>query len=107
MDQSGLYAMETAIKDLNASGKQVLMTIIQPQPMKLMRKLKIIYPAIDKLLILGRVTSGKGGDIILEEAGRVIRTQFPEYNVEFAIPDEKNRRHGQAVAAASLPVVQA
>ena len=42
MDQSGLYAMETAIKDLNASGKQVLMTIIQPQPMKLMRKLKII-----------------------------------------------------------------
>ena len=65
------------------------------------------YPAIDKLLILGRVTSGKGGDIILEEAGRVIRTQFPEYNVEFAIPDEKNRRHGQAVAAASLPVVQA
>ena len=42
MDQSGLYAMETAIKDLNASGKQILMTIIQPQPMKLMRKLKII-----------------------------------------------------------------
>lgn len=42
MDQSGLYAMETAIKDLNASGKQVLMTIIQPQPMKLMRKLNII-----------------------------------------------------------------
>lgn len=42
MDQSGLYAMETAIKDLNASGKQVLMTIIQPQPMKLMKKLKII-----------------------------------------------------------------
>lgn len=42
MDQSGLYAMETAVKDLQASGKQVLMTIIQPQPMKLMRKLKII-----------------------------------------------------------------
>ena len=63
--------------------------------------------AIDKLLILGRVTSGKGGDIILEEAGRVIRTQFPEYHVEFAIPDEKNRRHGQAVAAASLPVIPA
>lgn len=65
------------------------------------------YPAIEKLLILGRVTSGKGGDIILEEAGRVIRTQFPEYHVEFAIPDEKNRRHGQAVAAASLPVIPA
>ncbi|MBR2425162.1 MAG: ROK family protein [Lentisphaeria bacterium] len=63
------------------------------------------YPAIEKLLILGRVTSGKGGDIILQEAGDVIRKEFPEYKVEFAIPDEKNRRHGQAVAAASLPMI--
>lgn len=63
------------------------------------------YPAIEKLLILGRVTSGKGGDIILEEAGKVLKSQFPEYNVEFAIPDEKNRRHGQAIAAASLPMI--
>ena len=62
------------------------------------------YPAIDKLLILGRVTSGKGGDIIMEEAGKVIRNEFPEYKLEFAIPDETNRRHGQAVAAASLPM---
>ena len=62
------------------------------------------YPAIDKLLILGRVTSGKGGDIIMEEAGKVIKNEFPEYNLEFAIPDETNRRHGQAVAAASLPM---
>ncbi|MBP5372479.1 MAG: SulP family inorganic anion transporter [Bacteroidales bacterium] len=42
MDQSGLYAMETAIADLQKSGKRVLMTIIQPQPMKMMRKLGII-----------------------------------------------------------------
>lgn len=63
------------------------------------------YPGIEKLLILGRVTSGKGGDIILEEAGKVLKNEFPEYNVEFAIPDEKNRRHGQAIAAASLPMI--
>ena len=63
------------------------------------------YPAIEKLLILGRVTSGKGGDIILEEAGNVLKKEFPEYKVEFAIPDEKNRRHGQAIAAASLPMI--
>ncbi|MBR5434257.1 MAG: SulP family inorganic anion transporter [Bacteroidales bacterium] len=42
MDQSGLYAMETAIKDMQASGKRVLMTIIQPQPRKMMTKLGII-----------------------------------------------------------------
>ena len=36
---------------------------------------------------------------------KVIKTEFPEYNVEFAIPDETNRRHGQAVAAASLPMI--
>lgn len=42
MDQSGLYAMETAVKDLQARGKMVLMTIIQPQPMYMLRTLNVI-----------------------------------------------------------------
>lgn len=42
MDQSGLYAMETAIKDLQAQGVTVLMTIIQPQPMYMLTKMKVI-----------------------------------------------------------------
>lgn len=42
MDQSGAYAMETAIKDLQAQGIKVLMTIIQPQPGYLMRRMHII-----------------------------------------------------------------
>ena len=42
MDQSGLYAMETAIKDLQAKGVTVLMTIIQPQPMYMLTKTKLI-----------------------------------------------------------------
>ncbi len=42
MDQSGLYAMETAIKDLQESGKVVLMTIIQPQPMYMLKTLNVI-----------------------------------------------------------------
>ena len=42
MDQSGLYAMETAIKDLQAKGMTVLMTIIQPQPMYMLRTMKVI-----------------------------------------------------------------
>ena len=42
MDQSGLYAMETAIKDLQARGITVLMTVIQPQPMYMLRTLNVI-----------------------------------------------------------------
>lgn len=42
MDQSGLYAMETAIKDLQANGAIVLMTIIQPQPFYMLQKMKLI-----------------------------------------------------------------
>lgn len=45
MDQSGLYAMETAIKDLQDRGITVLMTIIQPQPMYMLTSMKLI-PAI-------------------------------------------------------------
>ena len=42
MDQSGLYAMEEAIKDIQARGAQVLMTIIQPQPMYMLKNMKLI-----------------------------------------------------------------
>jgi predicted NBD/HSP70 family sugar kinase len=57
------------------------------------------------LLILGRVTSGTGGDIILERAREVLKTEFPAFskNLKLHVPDEKSKRVGQAVAAASLP----
>ncbi|MDY3064007.1 MAG: SulP family inorganic anion transporter [Bacteroidaceae bacterium] len=42
MDQSGLYAMETAIKDLKNRGIEVLMTIIQPQPMYMLKAMNCI-----------------------------------------------------------------
>ena len=42
MDQSGLYAMEEAVKDLQSRGVQVLMTIIQPQPMYMLTTHKVI-----------------------------------------------------------------
>ena len=45
MDQSGLYAMETAIKEIQSRGATVLMTIIQPQPMYMLRRMNVI-PAI-------------------------------------------------------------
>jgi predicted NBD/HSP70 family sugar kinase len=57
------------------------------------------------VLILGRVTSGEGGDMILDGAKEVLKTEFPELaaQIAFHIPDEKDKRHGQAIAAASLP----
>jgi len=57
------------------------------------------------LLFLGRVSSGQGGDIILEEARRVLDLEFPELSktIKFQTPDEKTKRHGQAIAAATLP----
>ena len=60
---------------------------------------------ITSLLILGRVTSGEGGDIIIEEAEKVLATEFPELRIKLVVPDEKTKRHGQAVAAASLAAV--
>jgi predicted NBD/HSP70 family sugar kinase len=59
----------------------------------------------DHVLILGRVTSGKGGDLIIEGGRELLRREFPELasRVSFHVPDEKDKRHGQAVAAASLP----
>ena len=62
---------------------------------------------IKNLLILGRVTSGEGGEIILAEAERVLKTEFPELaeKITFRTPDEKFKRHGQAVIAASLPEI--
>ncbi|PHX79931.1 MAG: transcriptional regulator [Opitutia bacterium] len=55
------------------------------------------------LLIMGRVTSGQGGTIIIEQANHVLRDEFPELRIDLVVPDEKDRRHGQAIAAASLP----
>ena len=57
------------------------------------------------VLIMGRVTSGDGGSIILSKAQEVLKKEFPELEekVKLHLPDESSRRVGQAVAAASLP----
>jgi len=57
---------------------------------------------IRNLLILGRVTSGEGGAVIIAEAEKVLVSEFPELRIKLVVPDEKTKRHGQAVAAASL-----
>ena len=64
------------------------------------------YP-LENVLILGRVTSGEGGAIILDEAQRILNSCYPEVaqTVHFHTPSERDKRHGQAIAAASLPVL--
>ncbi|HNV03656.1 MAG TPA: hypothetical protein PLE61_01340 [Vicinamibacterales bacterium] len=59
------------------------------------------------VLILGRVTSGRGGTLILDGAKRVLADEFPDLaaRVNIQLPDEKSRRVGQSIAAASLPAI--
>jgi len=59
----------------------------------------------DSLLILGRVTTGRGGDVVLDKAREVLQAEFPDLaaKIKLHVPDEKSKRVGQAVAAASLP----
>ncbi|MCX7599733.1 MAG: ROK family protein [Armatimonadetes bacterium] len=65
------------------------------------------YPA-RHVLLLGRVMSGKGGTVILGKAREVLADEFPDlhHRLSLHLPDEWTRRLGQAVAAASLPVVK-
>lgn len=65
------------------------------------------FHVLRHVLVLGRVTSGVGGDIILSKAREVLATEFPEWADPIALhmPDEKEKRHGQAIAAASLPIL--
>ena len=59
---------------------------------------------IKHVLILGRVTSGKGGDTILDVCKKTLKLEFPEYSsFDISMPSEYMRRVGQSIAAASLP----
>ena len=57
------------------------------------------------VLLLGRVMSGKGGDLLLATCRKVLDEEYPEYadQILLTLPDEKFRRVGQSMAAASLP----
>jgi len=66
-----------------------------------------VFYRFRNLLLLGRVLSGPGGAIIVEKAGQVLRAEHPATaaRVRIHLLDEKSRRVGQAVAAASLPEI--
>ena len=62
---------------------------------------------LQHVLVLGRVTSGTGGDLIVGGARAVLLEEFPELaeHIQIHVPDEQDKRHGQAIAAASLPAL--
>ena len=57
------------------------------------------------VLLLGRVMSGKGGDILIETCEKVLKDEYPDIADKFQLklPDEYFRRVGQSMAVASLP----
>ena len=57
----------------------------------------------DALLIMGRVTSGEGGQVMIDKARAVLADEFPELSIDVIQPSEQDKRHGQAIAAGSLP----
>ncbi len=65
------------------------------------------FYTLKHVLILGRCTSGDGGPLIVEGANKVLEEEFPELaaSVNVQLPDEKARRVGQSIAAASLPAI--
>ena len=62
---------------------------------------------IEYMMLLGRVMSGKGGDTILRVCNEILSDEYPELAAKCSVtlPDEKMRRVGQSVAAASLPQI--
>ena len=60
------------------------------------------------VLLLGRVMGGKGGNILLDSCKKALEEEYPEFaKLDISLPDEKNRRVGQSIAAASLPADRA
>jgi len=59
---------------------------------------------VDHVMLLGRVSKGKGGDVMLESAKKVLAEEFPEYShIQFHTADDHFKAVGQCIAAAALP----
>ena len=97
------------IQDMNESGDKTANQIFEDLGIYL--GYTIAYYAmfydIKHMLLLGRVVSGKGGNTIISKAREVLYAEFPELRkIILHMPDEKNRRVGQSIAAASLPIIK-
>ena len=66
-----------------------------------------LFYDIKHVLLMGRVSSGEGGNILYENAKKALAEEFPELaeKITIHLPDESSRRVGQSIAAASLPKI--
>ena len=67
-----------------------------------------LFYDIKHVLLMGRVSSGEGGNILYKNAEKVLAEEFPELakKITIHLPDESSRRVGQSIAAASLPQIK-
>merc|ERR1711988_1470346 len=62
---------------------------------------------IDHIMILGRVSKGSGGDLMLAKANEVLQTEFPELPpIKFHTADDHFKAVGQCIPAAALPEIK-
>ena len=67
-----------------------------------------LFLDIEHVYLIGRLVSGKGGEVFLQECQRVLNEDYPAHAAKMTLwlPDENDRRVSQSVAAASLPIVE-
>lgn len=97
------------IQDLNRDGNPTAHQIFKDIGIYLGYTLAYyaLFYDIKHVLLLGRVVSGKGGNTIISVAREVLYHEFPELaHIVLHMPDEKKRRVGQSIAAASLPSIR-
>lgn len=76
---------------------------MKTSPCKALKRLLFLNRPV---MILGRVSKGKGGDIMLSTAKKVLETEFPEYvHIQFHTADDHFKAVGQCIAAAALPTL--
>lgn len=98
------------IQGLSESGDAKALAIFRDIGKYLAHSIPFYYRfyKMDHILLMGRVTSRVGGSIMVEEAKRVLKEQYPDLmeKINLILPDEKSRRVGQSIAAASLPEIE-
>ena len=98
------------VQDLVGKGDERAKRVFESIGVYLAHTMKLYcrFYDVHRMIVLGRVMSGVGGSIILDRCLKTMREEYPELaaKVKVMLPDEKTRRVGQSVAAASLPEVK-
>ncbi len=98
-----------AVQTLAEAGHEAALEIFRNIGVYLAHTLSLYARFYDlrTLLVMGRVASGVGGDVLIGECNRILREEYPALaeKITVMLPDEKARRVGQSIAAASLPEI--